>query len=323
MTRMFSQAFLNALRAEVRQEFQREVRRAGGQSVGSQLSGMARQRYASGSGIRSGSFIDGLISRFLGRNHTILDELRKALGGGISTRDIARELMRGADMLDEPQARTGGAGRGRGGGRTGLPPDEPDPPDSPLQPVGRSRKDAPPRPGEESPFGQETITPQSSNVFSFSYQPKTSTLYVTFKANKLNPDSVRKGRGRRGGMEQLRGALGSTVSGKTNERGPMYAYLRVKAEVYQRMQIAQSKGRFVWDELRRRGTIDGHRYRYHLVQGQVVTQAGVSGTYIPRKATSEGFRVRSVASIGEGRRRFESSTLPSQNGFRTRRVSRR
>ena len=110
---------------------------------------------------------------------------------------------------------------------------------------------APPRPGDESPFGQETLTPQSSNVFSYSYQPRTSTLYVTFKANALNPDSVREGKGRKGGMRQLHGTLGSTVRGKTNERGPMYAYFDVPARKYQlmrtgpfRKQLERAAGKF-------------------------------------------------------------------------------
>lgn len=319
MSRSFGRIFLNNAAREASAEVRDLLRDALGSSPGSQLRGAARRSSASSQG-----FLDGLISAFTSRHHPALDRLRRAIGGTLSNRDIARELLRGAGVLDQPRA-PDGAGRGGGrGGRIGggLLEPEGSPEPGRLQPVGRRRqgaKDAPPLPGEESPYGQEILTPQSSNVFSFSYAAETSTLYVTFKANRLNPDSVRTGKGRRGGMNQLRGKLGATVSGKTNERGPMYAYLDVPARVYQRMQLAHSKGRFVWDELRIRGTIYGHKYRYQLVQGQVVTQRGVSGVYVPRKATREGFRVRSVATLGEGRRRFESSTLPEQIGFRSRR----
>ena len=194
-----------------------------------------------------------------------------------------------------------------------------------VRPIGSrfTTQPAPPRPGEESPYGEEILTPQSSNVYSFSYARRpgdtVGTLFVRYKASGLNPDSVSSGKGRRGGREQLHGKLGSTVKGKKNEPGPLYAYLRVPPSVYSRMQAASSKGRFVWDTLRIRGTVYGHKYAYQLVQGQVITDGKISGVYIPRKATKKGFQVRSVADVGTGRRSFQSSTLPSQRGFSTRR----
>ena len=175
----------------------------------------------------------------------------------------------------------------------------------------------PPRPGEDHAFSREILTPQSSNVFSFTYDYATSTLFVTYKAPLLHTQNVRTGRGRLGGRQQLRGKLGATVAGKTDERGPLYAYYDVPARVFERMKLAQSKGKFVWNELRVRGTIYGHQYRYALVQGSVTIQGKVSGVYIPRKATPRGFRVRSVADLGQGRRTFQSSTL-ANSSFRSR-----
>lgn len=184
----------------------------------------------------------------------------------------------------------------------------------------------PPRQGEESGFGQEILVTNSSNVFSFSYNPTSSTLYVTYLAPLLNARGVSVGKRRKGrgtSREQLIGKSGRTISGKSKSRGPMYAYFDVPARVFQRMKLASSKGKFVWDELRKRGSMWGHKYRYSLVQGAVVNQSGVSGVYIPRKATQGGYRSRSVADVGTGKRGFQTSTLPAQDGFRTRSAPRR
>lgn len=299
--------------------------------------GIRATRYASGAGTRGG-LIETLLNAFLGNRR-----LQQRSLGGLSDVDLARQLLESQGYTISPRGRlrdvggrTGGTGSGRqtqtapGGSGTGgrsprnrltQPPEPPQPPRTRgLERIGgrRAPAGAPPLPGEESPQMEEILTPQSSNVFSFAYDPYTSTLFVTYQAHALNPDSVSTGRGRQGGRSQLRGKLGKTVGGKTGERGPMYSYLDVPARVYQRMRLASSKGKFVWDELRIRGTIYGHKYRYQLVQGQVTTQGGISGVYIPRKATRQGFRTRSVADIGSGRRGFESSTLPAQRGFSTR-----
>lgn len=180
----------------------------------------------------------------------------------------------------------------------------------------------PSRPGEDPAYGQETIVTNSSNVYSYSYDAKSSTLYVTYLAPAINAKGVTTGKtikGRGQSRTQMLGKSGSTLTGKTNARGAMYAYYDVPARVYDRMQRASSKGKFVWDELRVRGSMYGHRFRYGLVQGAVITQPGVSGVYIPRRATETGFRSRSVADLGRGKRGFQTSTLPEQTGFRTRR----
>jgi hypothetical protein len=197
-----------------------------------------------------------------------------------------------------------------------------------VQPMGqrwptqRATNSEPPLPGQQSPYGQEIETPESSNVFAFSYDAATQTLYVTYKAHVVHADAVTRGSGRKGGSSQLRGKRGRTVGAKItdhasgNARGSMYAYLRVPEGVYDNMKAAISKGKFVWTALRMKGTLYGHQYAYQLVQGQVTPSVG--GVYIPRKATSEGFRVRSVAELGTGRRGFQSSTLSEQKGFRSR-----
>ncbi len=139
-----------------------------------------------------------------------------------------------------------------------------------------------------------------------------------------------EGEARHGGREQLLGTRGRTVSGKSNQRGAMYAYDEVPVAVYNALLTARNRGKdegpgagtpgtTVWDKLRVRGSVDGSRYSYRLVQGAVVTQEGVSGQYVPCKATKRGFQVRSLADVGSGRRGFISSTLPAQRGFSTRR----
>lgn len=225
--------------------------------------------------------------------------------------------------------------------RTGRPSEPPAPPAAPpgrrggnrqppppggQGPIPRSRFNPnfePPLPGETTPYSQEIVcVAESSNVYSFAYDYQASTLFVTFQGHKINRKSVRKGRVRRGrgqSRPQLIGQLGSTLTGERGGRGAMYAYFDVPVRVFERMQRAASKGKFVWDELRVRGTVYGHKYRYSLVQGQVSTQRGVAGVYIPRKATPKGFKTRSAADLGSGRRGFQTSTLPAQNGFSTRR----
>lgn len=193
----------------------------------------------------------------------------------------------------------------------------------------------PPRPGEESEYGQEISTPNSTNVFSFSYYrpsgTKTDTLYVTFKAHEVHASGVTEGHRTYGGRKsrrQLLGRRGATVGGKTGGRGATYAYMNVPPSVYRRLLAVKdsgdqhgpgvkSPGTGVWDMLRIRGTIHGHHYRHSLVQGQVTPSVG--GVYIPRRATEKGYRTRSIGEIGRGQRGFQTSTLPQQNGFSTRR----
>lgn len=167
----------------------------------------------------------------------------------------------------------------------------------------------PPRPGERSPYGITILTPQSSNVYSFSYDPTTQTLFVTFKANNYHKGALEFGAARRrGGSRQLHGRAGATIKGgpRPNRAGPIYAYHRVPITIYHAMQSAASKGKFVWDALRIRGTLYGHKYRYNLVSGDQVPSGG---TYIPRLATKKGFAERATPNFGAGRRGFTSSTL--------------
>jgi len=65
--------------------------------------------------------------------------------------------------------------------------------------------------------------------------------------------------------------------GKDSTAGPLYYYFNVPTMKFREFQKAKSKGEWVWDKLRVRGTVSGHRYDYKL--------AGITGGYVPRKAT--------------------------------------
>jgi hypothetical protein len=59
--------------------------------------------------------------------------------------------------------------------------------------------------------------------------------------------------------------------------GPLYRYHNVPRSVFDAFKRAASKGAFVWDELRVRGTVSGHQYAYDL--------AGTGDdSYVPRQA---------------------------------------
>jgi hypothetical protein len=186
------------------------------------------------------------------------------------------------------------------------------------------------RPDERDMFSDEFLAPSSSNVYSFQYfrrpHDKNGILFITFKAASLNKDALSVGKARRkGGRRQLHGIAGYVhTGGKQNAPGSTYAYFGVAPNLFTRMKMAHSKGKFVWDSLRVRGTVYGHQYRYQLVVGQLVegVPGGQALQYIPRKATPRGFVTRAVSDIGTGRRGFISSTLPESvggGGFSTRR----
>lgn len=102
----------------------------------------------------------------------------------------------------------------------------------------------------------EFVPVASSNVHSVAYDADTATLYVRFLDsfyNKATKDYVRQG------------------------PGPIYAYYNVPPEMFLDMLHASSKGGWVWDHLRIRGTLSGHQRDYALV--------GIVRGYVPRKAT--------------------------------------
>ncbi len=96
----------------------------------------------------------------------------------------------------------------------------------------------------------------SENVHSVAYDASEATLYVRFWAKKWNKE------------------LGEFVR---QGPGPIYAYSYVPAPMFLDLLSARSKGGWIWDNLRIRGTVSGHRFDYRLV--------AIAGGYVPRKAT--------------------------------------
>lgn len=94
--------------------------------------------------------------------------------------------------------------------------------------------------------------------------------------------------------------------GDAKVAGPLYDYFNVPTEVFQRFRKAASKGKFVWDKLRIRGTVSGHRFDYRL--------AGISRGYVPRKATlaPEGEYFMKRTFLGENTRTGEKRLFASR-----------
>lgn len=95
--------------------------------------------------------------------------------------------------------------------------------------------------------GEMQPAPESSNVYSFGYNSDSGNLYVRFRDDK------------------------------TGGPGSLYRYSDTTPQEFVGMMAAASKGGWVWDHLRIRGTLTGHHKDYALV--------GIVGGYVPRKAT--------------------------------------
>lgn len=132
-----------------------------------------------------------------------------------------------------------------------------------TEPRGRSvtTVPAPDRERRVHADDEEMILVESSNVYAIGYRwneqsPSKGTLLVRY---------WEKEKGRKTGP------------------GATYAYADVHPQVFEAFRMAASKGKFVWDRLRIRGTVTGHQFAYRLVG------LGRSG-YVPRQATRYGNR---------------------------------
>lgn len=138
----------------------------------------------------------------------------------------------------------------------------------------------------------EMVDATSSNVHSFGYDIESAYLYVRF-------------------LGYVRGARDSAGHALRSGPGSLYRYRDVTPEEFLSLYAANSKGNWVWDHLRIRGTWSGHQKDYELV--------GVMGGYVPRKATvridpktgrlQEWFVQRRVRAIGGG---WLTSQYPSE-----------
>lgn len=168
-------------------------------------------------------------------------------------------------------------------GRTISPVEEPGKPREPE--IGRRTEPPKAPPTHDQPEAIEetadgklvewVMVTRSSNVFAFAYE--------------WNPRNAR----------EPGNLLVKFLGGDSKHRsgpGAMYRYFDVNRSVFVAFKMAASKGGFVWDELRIRGTVSGHQYSYALAG------TGPSG-YIPRQAV-----VAKRGRVGRGafvRRTFE------------------
>lgn len=200
-------------------------------------------------------------------------------GGSRQTQEQVAEFLQKNGWKVEPPE---GADKPPGPGAAdegGKPPSEPPAPPS----AGDDDDEDRPRRGRRRLVGRMHRV-YSSNVYAIGYDPdpggaKIGTLKVQFYAY-------------------------TPGIGKHNEAGPIYHYFNVPRTVWKAFKQASSKGRFVWDKIRIRGTVSGHKYNWTL--------AGVTHAYVPRRASGEGdeewYRKRSVAFEG----RVIRSVLPEQ-----------
>lgn len=144
-------------------------------------------------------------------------------------------------------------------------------------------------------FSGEMVDVDSSNVHSIGYlfdvnNPTKGTLMVRFLQSR--------GSGGQGGKNRQKGP------------GPLYYYHGVHPNTFDAFLKAGSKGGFVWDRLRIRGTVSGHRVPYEL--------RGITNGYVPRKATRYGQkeyflqRQMKMRSTRTGSTRTFTSSLPDQ-----------
>jgi len=184
-------------------------------------------------------------------------------GPGKQAQEEMAEYLKRAGWTVQPPTAAGAGGSSGGGTPPGAPPAAPPPPPSdPNRRPGQVRIGGRWVSSSDPAATGAMIRVQSSNVYSIGWDrdqqgTPAGTLKVTFREDD------------RGGKGKKRDAPGST-----------YAYKHVPYDVFRAFQQAASKGSFVWDRLRIRGTVSGHRYDYEL--------AGISQDYVPRKATVEG-----------------------------------
>ena len=97
------------------------------------------------------------------------------------------------------------------------------------------------------------------------------------------------------------------LGGTSKERGgpgPLYRYIGVDRTIFDAFKRAASKGSFVWDELRVRGTVSGHQYAYDFI-------GTGNSDYIPRQAVV-GRRGRAGEAFVKRSFKGRKSQLPDQ-----------
>lgn len=212
----------------------------------------------------------------------IRDEVQKAmnlmnslapLGDSGVTPEQAGAVEIQSDGMDRPNVGAGAPANSSGGGRSRLPPGAPPaaPPDDDnrphrnvrILPNGNWHIRGPGYdrvlPATHPALSGQMMPATSSNVHSYGYRfdfdkPTQGSLIVRF----LQADVNRSGPNRR------------------KVPGPTYEYFKVHPDFFDEMWRAASKGVWIWDRMRIRGTIAGHQYAYSLIRA--------AQNYLPRRA---------------------------------------
>jgi hypothetical protein len=143
----------------------------------------------------------------------------------------------------------------------------------------------------------------SSSVYAFGYDRSTRTLTVQYFNPIVKAIQVYKNRL---GKKRFRGKIGA----QSGSPGAVYEYFDVPERAFMRMKAADSKGEAVWDILRIRGTVWGHRFDYRLAAATTAfyEDGTAAATYVPRKAVVDGgFKQRTIQQNGK----YFRSLLPS------------
>lgn len=236
--------------------------------------------------------------------------MTRASRGGTSPTDIARQIAAAVDQAasgssGRQASGSGGSGGGRGG-RGGAAAGGDDPggggsSDGRVEVNVDGQMEKLP-PGHPLVTGEMIETPQSSNVYAFGFHNDTHSLFVRFKDHR---PAAAGGYRIKSVFSGGSGGEGLPNRGRPHRPGPLYLYHNVPARLFLAFIDASSKGDWVWDNLRIRGTLSGHQYDYALV--------GVQGAYVPRKATltpaGEEFLPRSIFT---DKGRSLSSPLPQE-----------
>lgn len=146
-------------------------------------------------------------------------------------------------------------------------------------------------PADITGFSPWLFFPASSNVHAALYDYENGVLYVQFRAEG-KPIGYREGISICSGKAYRYGV-------RADVPGPIYSYggagRKVPPELFAELARARSAGKFVWDKLRECGSQWQHKFPYTLTDVP-------AGQNVPRKSTRSGLRVRSVPTVGLGRR---------------------
>jgi hypothetical protein len=193
------------------------------------------------------------------------------------------------------------AGNPGSGGGNRLPPSHPPSPDYMLGPHRNVRILGDGRWEIRGPGYHRILSPDDPVLTGHLIRVQSSNVYaIGYEFNFENPVK---------GKLIVRYKQKDRRGGPGNVGGPTYEYKAVHPDWFPELAAAGSKGRWVWDHLRIRGTVAGHQYEYNLTRA--------AQGYLPRRAVVHGgvqrfVRRQRTALHEDGRREIIRSPLLNQ-----------